>query len=119
MFWGNAKNLCLADIYSAGIILFVLKSKGIMPHTESKPYKNIDLMYLLYHNNSEFWAKHCEINRVPQDFYEQDFRDLFNSMVQIYADERASLQEIKESKWYNKPVYTQEELMGIMETFLS
>jgi len=107
-----------ADIYSAGVILFILKSGGIYPHSENNLLDGIDLVDLLYNNNKDFWKKHCEIQEKDSSFYEDDFKELFNNMVKQNAQERISIKEIKQSKWYNGPIYTPVELQKRMKAIL-
>jgi len=108
-----------SDIYSAGVILFILKSGGIYPHSENTPLEGIDLVDLMYNNNSEFWNKHCEIQEKSPSFYEKDFRDLFNAMVRFNPEDRITIKEIKKTKWYNGPVYTPTELHKKMKKILN
>lgn len=108
-----------SDVYSAGIILFILKSGGIYAHSENTPLEGIDLVDLMYNNNNEFWKKHCEIQERTSTFYEKEFKDLFNAMVKSNPEERISIQEVKKSKWYNGPVYTQPELEKKMKKILN
>jgi len=107
-----------SDIYSAGIILFILKSGGIYPHAENNTLEGIDLVDLMYNDNAEFWRKHCEIQEKSESFYDKSFRELFNSMVKFNPDERITLKEIKQSKWYNGPIYTPLELQKKMKKLL-
>jgi len=57
----NCKSPEAADIYSAGIILFLFKTGGILPHSEHQKYKGLDLFNLMSSNNRVFWEKHCQI----------------------------------------------------------
>jgi len=107
-----------SDIYSAGIILFILKSGGIYPHAENNTLEGIDLVDLMYNDNAEFWRKHCEIQEKSESFYDKSFRELFNAMVKFNPEERLTLKEIKQSKWYNGPVYTPVELQKKMKKLL-
>jgi len=107
-----------SDVYSAGIILFILKSGGIYPHAENNTLEGIDLVDLMYNDNAEFWRKHCEIQEKSESFYDKSFRELFNAMVKFNPDERITLKEIKQSKWYNGPVYTPVELQKKMKKLL-
>lgn len=107
-----------SDVYSAGIILFILKSGGIYPHAENNTLEGIDLVDLMYNDNAEFWRKHCEIQEKNESFYDKSFRELFNAMVKFNPDERITLKEIKQSKWYNGPVYTPVELQKKMKKLL-
>lgn len=110
MIIGKCQNAEAADIYSAGIILFLFKSGGILPHSENQKYKGVDLFDLMVNNNRLFWEKHCEIQGKNFNFFDADFRDLFDAMVSFDPAARPSISKIKESKWYNKPVYTKEEV---------
>jgi len=107
-----------SDVYGAGIILFILKSGGIYPHSENSPLEGVDLVDLLYNNNEKFWKKHCEIEERPLSFYDKDFKELFNNMVKENPEERLTLKEIKQSKWYNGPIYTPSELQKKMKSIL-
>ena len=115
----QCKNGPAADIYSAGIVLFILFCRGIRPHTEDAHYKEVNLYELLHFNNPEFWKKHCEFqSKTPSDF-SRDFRNLFNGMTMFDPEERMTIQQIKESRWYNGPIYTQEELKVHLSQFVS
>jgi len=95
-----------ADIYSAAIVLFILKSRGMYPHAEQTLFQGLDLGDLMYTKNEQFWKKHCEIQGKELSFFDKDFRELFNAMTKFNPQDRMSLKEIKQSKWYNGPIYT-------------
>lgn len=107
---GRCFSTIAADIYSAGVILFTLKTRGMLPHAEDSKVSGIDFAGLLYTENSQFWSKHCEIQNQDESFFEDDFKDLFNAMVSLNPYERPTIAQIKQSKWYNGPAYTQEEV---------
>jgi len=107
-----------ADIYSAGVILFILKTGGIYPHSEENTLEGIDLVDLLYNNNAMFWEKHCEIQEKKPSFFDRDFRWLFNNMVKYNPQDRLTIKEIKQSRWYNGPIYTPLELQKKMKGLL-
>jgi serine/threonine protein kinase len=111
---GRCVNFIAADIYSAGIILFILKSGGLMPHSENNLVKGIDFYDLLYTNHSKFWEKHQQFQK-GQDVFDPEFKELFLSMTQLNPSERASIEDVKNSKWYNGEVYTNEELREVMQ----
>jgi serine/threonine protein kinase len=114
----QCKNGAASDIYSAGVFLFILVSGGIIPHTEDRLYKGIDLFWLLNNDNFEFWQKHCEFqNKKPTDF-SLHFRELFNGMTEFDPEERYTLQQIKNSVWFNGPVYTDKELKSFLQNIL-
>mmetsp|Transcript_7090 Transcript_7090/g.6347 ORF Transcript_7090/g.6347 Transcript_7090/m.6347 type:complete len:119 (-) Transcript_7090:905-1261(-) len=62
-----------ADIFSAGIILFLWKFQ-VYPYLEVSPTKKFDLFKLLLDNDEEFWHKQAEINGVACN---QEFKKLF------------------------------------------
>lgn len=103
-----------ADVYAAGIILFVFKSGGILPHSERQLYKGMNLFNMIHEENTLFWQKHCEIQGKSQQFFDTDFRRLFNACVSVDPSERPSIAEIKKSKWYNGPVYSPQEYSKLM-----
>jgi serine/threonine protein kinase len=107
---GRCQNTQAADIYSAGIILFTLMTRGMLPHAEDSRVAGIDFAGLLYTQNQEFWNKHCEIQKKDASFFDQDFKDLFNAMINLSPNNRPSIDQIKRSNWYNGPVYTHEEI---------
>jgi len=106
---GRCTNTQAADIYSAGIILFTLKTRGMLPHAEDNRVGGVDFAGLLYTHNHEFWNKHCEIQKKDYSFFDQDFKELFNAMIALNPNDRASIDQIKQSNWYNGPCYTNEE----------
>jgi len=107
---GRCQNTQAADIYSAGIILFTFLTRGMLPHAEDNRVGGVDFAGLLYTQNDEFWNKHCEIQKKDNSFFSQDFKDLFNAMIALNPEERATIEQVKQSAWYNGPVYTSEEL---------
>ena len=104
-----------ADIYSAGIFLFILKSGGIVPHTEYKSYKGIDLLDLFNNNNTEFWRAHCRIQKKMASNFSEEFKELVNGMMRFNPEERLSIPQIKKSEWYNGEIYTNEELKKVVQ----
>jgi len=106
-----------ADIYSAGILLFLFKSGGVLPHSELQKFKEIDLFALMYNDNRAFWAKHCEIQGRESTFFSGEFKTLVNAMLRLEPEERPTVTQIKNSKWYNKPIYSKEEVELIMSQY--
>jgi len=111
---GACSNPASADIYSAGIILFILKSNGFIPYTEEKNIHGIDLYPLLRNEDPLFWEYHTKFQKRTADFFDQDFQELFNSMVKTDSSMRWTMEKIKKSKWYNGPVYGNDELAANM-----
>jgi len=102
----NLKVSFASDIYSVGIILFLLKSGGIYPHSEDQALEGLNLADLMYNKNADFWKKHAEIQEKPLSFFDDDFKELFNGMTKYNPEKRITVEDIRKSKWYNGPVYT-------------
>lgn len=111
----KCKNGVAADIYAAGIILFVMKCGGVIPHTEDKLYQGINLFELLSTNPQEFFRNHITIQKREASFFDEDFTKLFVAMVQPDAEKRATLRQVKNSRWYNGPVYSKKELKDVVK----
>lgn len=111
--------LCVeeCDVYSAGILLFTFMSNGILPYMELENSSiGYELAKLLKNNSELFWAKHCKIQSKAANFWSEDFKTLFEAMVNEDPNERATVDEIKQSKWFNGPVYSQKEIKEYMST---
>lgn len=113
---GSCKDPYAADIYSAGVIIFTLKT-GCFPYLEDTTVEGIDLYDLMSKEDPEFWLVHEDLSYHSID-YTPDFQNLFFSMVKEDAIERATIQEIKNSKWYNGPIYTHKEIEEILRKYL-
>jgi len=114
----NCGNTKAADIYSAGIVLFTLKTRGLLPHSEGSLVAGINFCELLHNNDPKFWTKHIEVQKREKDFFESDFKELFTAMTKANPNERATLETIKKSKWYNGPVYSGEEFKAKVKKIL-
>ncbi len=106
------------DIYSAGVILFALKTGGISPYIEGELYHGIDLYQLLTQNNKEFWKKHAEIQKVSPLEFSSEFKMLVNGMLKQDPEQRLTLREIKNSRWYNGPVFSKQELQSYLKKYV-
>jgi serine/threonine protein kinase len=103
----QCEDLKAADIYSAGIILFVLKTGGKIPHSEGKKVNDIDLSELMYEDPESFWDQHGMLN--PNVSFDEDFKSLFMMMTRRDPRSRLTLEEVKQSSWFREPVYTNQE----------
>jgi serine/threonine protein kinase len=106
-----------ADVYSAGVCLFLLRA-GYRPYLEMKGTTSQDLWGMLLSNDAserqEFWDNHedlCKSNGVQLS---SEFKQLFEAMTRADPTERLSIHQIKQSKWYNGAVYTNEQLKALM-----
>jgi len=111
-------NSAAADIYSAGVILFVLKSGGVVPHAEDHLFEGIDLFNLLNNDSEEFFKKHTLIQERGSSFFDANFKELFLGMTKQNPKRRMTLDEIKNTKWYKGTVYTKEEFAVKMKKIL-
>lgn len=107
---GTCNNLRAADIYSAGICLYVLMAKAF-PFMEEKEGRNITLFrYDTYLNENEIFWEENEALMAGRVHFSQNLRELLNKMWTEVPSKRISLEEITNTRWYNEPVYTNEEL---------
>jgi len=101
-----------ADIFSAGIILFVLRT-GTLPYKEDSHCEGHNLYKMLMDQDPEYWAVHRSLTR-SKVHLEEEFKELFISMIKLDIVDRATIEDVKKSKWYNGPIYTQTEVQTIM-----
>lgn len=114
----DCKNPKAADIFSAGILLFVFKSGGRIPEMEEVLCENINLLDLMEHDNAKFWEMHEKLEGRKPDFFDPNFKELFNGMTDEVPEKRWTIKQIKEAKWYNDAVYNQQELTNIMSKYV-
>jgi len=105
----------LADIYSAGAVLFCMML-GHMPCLENGKVRDRDMYDLLQNNQDEFWSIHEDISHREQS---KSFKELFISMVNKEPEKRPTIEEIKKSAWYQGETYSQSELEKIMKNIVS
>jgi len=106
-------NFKSADIYSAGIILFLLKT-GLLPYAEEgNPRGQALYRLLLEGKEKEFWELQETREGMPK--LEDSFKKLFMSMVNPDFKKRITVDEIFTQEWMRGPQYTIEELTRIMQ----
>jgi len=89
-----------ADIYSLGIMLFSLVV-GKVPYIENHPVKGYDFHEMVLKEDKNFWSAYGQVAGVDIDsLVDKDFKDLFFLMTKRDAVERATISEIKRSKWF-------------------
>jgi serine/threonine protein kinase len=99
-----------ADIFSIGVVLFILLT-GFFPFTIAEKYdKNYRLFYEKKY--SQFWQKkkikHIESN-LPDSA-----KDLLNKIFESDPEKRITLKEIKQHKFYNEPAADEIEVFDYM-----
>lgn len=113
----TCRNPKAVDIYSAGVILFTLQSGGFLPYSEQEGGEEVTMFTLMHCNRQLFWERHSEMQEEGSEVFDKDFKTLFMGMVAFNPEDRMSIQEIKESKWYKGAVYSQDELESILKSF--
>jgi serine/threonine protein kinase len=109
----NCQDPTQADIYSMGIILFTMMF-GIYPYLEESRTKGYDMFGLLLVDSDAFWMALKQLGQIRK-YINPEFKDLFVSMIKREPDQRVSLADIKETAWYQEPIYTESELATIMK----
>ena len=68
--------------------------------------------------NEDFWVENEGISegRVKLS---AELVQLLNRMWREKPEERMTVDQIKESRWFNEPVYTKDELKVVMENYVS
>jgi len=101
---GKCKNFAAADIYSIGIILYAMKVKKF-PFTEKKTRGGVELVNYeaFLHENESFWTKKAEAYG-DRSVFSEDFIALVNGMLWYRPEERFTIKDIKNSKWYKGPI---------------
>ena len=103
-----------ADVYAAGVLLFLFKCGGTLPHSENELYEGLNLRDLLENDNQLFWKKHREIQERSPNFFDDDFKGLFNGMTCVDPEKRFSIEKIKNSEWYQGRIYSGKRTISIM-----
>jgi len=114
IFSGTCKNSKLADVYSLGIILFLMKSNGTMPYIEEKLSNGVDMFVLKECEPEKFWQQHCDHGKRPASYFSEEFKSLFLNMTKSDPRERATLSKVKTSSWYRGDVFSNKELEEIV-----
>lgn len=107
-----------ADVYSAGICLFVLLAKTFPFLEAGSPYQNDFQNYKRFNINSEKFWNRMERFLKNKIHFSKSLRELLNGMWTDDIKKRFSLNQVKQSRWYNEPIYSNEELQVLMETKL-
>lgn len=113
----RCKNPKAVDIYSAGIILFAMQSGGFIPYSEEEEGQELTMLELMGCNPKLFWKKHSEVQEEGSTVFNDEFKTLFMGMTAFHSETRMTIQQIKESKWYQGAVYSQSELESILKKF--
>jgi len=116
---GVSKDFVAADIYSAGIILFIFLS-AMPPYTEMDKglFTEFDPYYKLMRKNPEkFWEVHSK-HKNNSEFYSKDAISLINSMLAEDPTQRPTIDAIRNHPWYQKEIYTDEQFQEEMRSYV-
>ncbi|CAD8198065.1 unnamed protein product [Paramecium pentaurelia] len=96
------------DIFSAGVILFIL-------HAGSPPFSQAadkDQYFRLLSNNKWdlFWNQHLKYKGGNPEFFPQDFRNLMHGMLAPNPDQRFTLEQCMQHPWVNGPTASIEQI---------
>jgi len=99
------KDFFAADIYSAGIILYVLMT-GEFPFLETVVDGLSKTLHYdtFVHQNSEFWRNKAE-KMGNKNYFSEDLKKLLNGMLNPKSKERWNILDVRYSSWYYGPVF--------------
>jgi serine/threonine protein kinase len=117
LIWNTCRAGESTDIFSAAIVLFLMMTNGTLPQFENTETFGENLLDLLLNDPESFWQKHSEIKGEETDNWNEDFKELFIWMTRENSEDRASIQDIKNSKWYQGATYSNEEVCRIMSEY--
>jgi len=108
-----------ADVFSAGIILYSFKAQEF-PFTEKedRTFQNINCYSTFVHNNNKFWEGKALLKK-SKGFFSEDLIELVNGMLKNKPEERFTIKDIKESRWFQGPVLDLDSLKAMMKPKLS
>jgi serine/threonine protein kinase len=109
---GTCRNPFQSDIFSAGIILLTILT-GNLAYLEKTVVEGFDLEKMVLTQDEKFWEAHAKCTGSPL-IVDPEIKKLFWSMVRADASSRATLEQIKSSKWYQGTVYSTEEYIKRM-----
>jgi len=101
----------MADMYSAGIILFMFMF-GFHPFEGFE--SDYNLHNLMFKDQNAFWETHEKIQG-KKLVCSEEFKELFAALVNDNVEERAIFDEITNCDWAIGPVYSYKELCGLMK----
>jgi len=116
---GSCSKLAAADVYAAGIILYVFATKEF-PFMEKENQTSEDNnSYAGYLKNiTGFWASKSK-KRGQRNLFTRDFVDLIDGMWNSDPSSRFTINQIKASKWYQGPVLEESSLKVQMNSIIA
>ena len=111
----QCKDFFAADVYSAGIILYLFETREFPFLERSKGGIHELIDYDLFQKNNDLFWKKKSTNRKDQPFFSDSFKELINGMLEPDITKRWTLQDVKCCKWYNEATLDNENLKIRME----
>jgi len=106
---GTCTNFTAADVYSAGVLLFMMMFQEFPFREASDPNKKDVRIYSTYLTNKEaFWQTVSGLKNI----FTREFIDLIDGMVHEDPSKRLTISEIKSSSWYKGRISSEKELQG-------
>lgn len=96
-----------ADLFAATVTLFIMMTQRC-PFARAHPSDEF-YTYVIMKDWEGFWYAHSLVGDSPLNLSDE-FKDLFSKMVVVSVDERLTLEEVKQHKWYNGPLPTHQEI---------
>ena len=103
-----------ADLFSAGVILFVLVM-GMMPTHKSAESNDYLYRYFRKKEYEEYWTIIANILNLDLGTISEDYFHLVTTMLKYDFQRRFTIDEIKEHPWFKGPVATEEEVKKELE----
>lgn len=111
MHFGDEYSGAAIDVFACGVILFLLVS-GHPPFVKADPRYDTYYKSFCKNKSHSFWKKHeaTKCTEEDENFYSPEFRDLIDGMLAPLAEDRLTIEQVKQHPWYNGPVVSMEEL---------
>mmetsp|Transcript_5056 Transcript_5056/g.4250 ORF Transcript_5056/g.4250 Transcript_5056/m.4250 type:complete len:213 (+) Transcript_5056:366-1004(+) len=103
------------DIFSLGVFMFILHSRGTIPFKETN--NGNPLLEDLTSSPKLFWQTHKRLKNRPEGFWSDDFKSLFEALCAKDPKKRPTVSEIKRHPWVLGDTYTASELKSVMSKY--
>ena len=98
-----------ADLFAAGIILFVLVV-GIMPTHKTAETNDYLYKYIRKKEYEKYWTVIAKLLNLDLSDISEDFFHLVTTMIKYDYKKRFTIEEIKDHPWMKGPIATEEEV---------
>jgi len=111
MHFGDGYSGAAIDVFACGVILFLLVS-GHPPFVKADPRSDTYYKSFCKNKSKSFWNKHesTKAKEDDEDFYSPEFRDLIDGMLAPLAEDRLTIEQVKQHPWFNGPTISMEDL---------